>query len=106
MAKSAYTIKLDYKNALKQEESLEESARDIEKISKTDLMGCMNRISKEWKGEASDAYRSKGQKSAENLLAIAKNLRKTATTIREIAQRTYDAEMRALALAQKREYDG
>lgn len=104
MAKSEYMIKMDFKNAMNQADKLEDAARDIEKTAKTDLAECMKRIGKSWKGESANAYRQKGQKVAEKLIAIAKKLHKTAETIREIAENTYRAEMKALELANKRKY--
>lgn len=104
MEKSVYTIKMNFKSAMDQADQLEEVANEIERTAKTDIMGSMNRIVKSWTGEASRDYCKKGQKVAENILKYAKQLKESAEAIREIAQRTYRAEMKALELAKKREY--
>ena len=104
MAKNSYTIKMEYKKALAQANQLEEIATEIMNLTDKELLGSINRIAKNWNGEASDRYQKKGQKSVNNIQKIAGQLKKTSEVIRDIAKRTYNAEMKALTLAKTREY--
>lgn len=104
MAKGIDEIRMNFKNAINQANKLEEAASSIEKITKVELVESTNEIFKYWKGNSSIKYHNKSQKAVERLLIIAKKLKQTAKIIKEIAETTYKAEMRALELAQKRDY--
>lgn len=104
MAKTAYAIRMDFQNANRQAEKLEDIAKKIEQTAKNDLMGCMQGVSNNWKSDSATTYCRKGREVANQLQSLATSLQKTATSVRTIARNTYDAEMRALELAKKRRY--
>lgn len=106
MAKTAYSIKMDYNNAIKQAEKLEKLARDLKQIAQTQLQECLSNVDRSWKSTSSVKYINKGKKLREEILSRAKNLEKTAETIRTIAKNVYDAEMRSLEIAKRRTYSG
>lgn len=104
MAKTSFQIWMDYKNATNSANRLDEIANKIENASQRDLMGNLNQLASNWKSDSSNQYRKKGQNISNNLTSIAKNIRKTASTIRTMAKNTYDAEMQALQIARARSY--
>ena len=59
-------------------------------------------ISGNWKGEHAGNYLRKAEKVQKDILNVSRELKNTATAIRNIAQVTYNAEMAALELALKR----
>lgn len=104
MAKSAFEIRMDYHNAIRQADLLEQVANELENTANKDLQDCVSEISYNWTGSNADAYIGKCNSLRENILKTSETLEKTSETIRKISRNTYDAEMRALDLAQVRKY--
>lgn len=104
MAKTMYSIRMDFAKAENQAEKLDQIAKNLEKLANDRMGSCLQGISSNWKGENANAFRRKGDQVGDNLRKLVKNLQKSAATIREIAKKTYDAEKRVYELAQKREY--
>lgn len=99
-------IELNFQQAKQQAAKLESLAIKLENLAKKDLDGTLQQLSEAWKGESASAYMQKGQRLEEKIVQTAKELKKTAQTIRSTAKRTYNAEMRARELAGQREYGG
>lgn len=99
-------IELNFQQAKQQAAKLESLAIKLENLAKKDLDGTLQQLSEAWKGESASAYMQKGQRLEEKIVQTAKELKKTAQTIRSTAKRTYNAEMRARELARQREYGG
>lgn len=104
MAKSASEIRMDYKNAIRQAESLEEIAKELRNTANRDFQDCISEISYNWTGDNSTAYVSKCNKLKSKIIKTSDQLDRTATTIRKIAKSIYDAEMNALQIAKIRKY--
>lgn len=104
MGKSAYEIRMDYNDAIRQADSLDQVAREMQKLANRNLQDCVSDISHSWTGNNSAAYIRKCNILKSNVLKTSDNLNRTADTIRRIAKNTYDAEMRALRLAMLRKY--
>lgn len=104
MAKTMYTIQMNFQRAKSQADKLERIARDLSRVADNDMSGCMRDVSANWKGENAKIYVNKGYAVAENIRSIASGLNQAAATVRTIAQNTYNAERRALELAKKRKY--
>lgn len=104
MAKTAYSIQMDFEKAKRQAEELERIAKDIRKVADHDMQDCMREISSNWKGEQARLYIAKGQAVGENIRKAADGLAKTAAAVRTIARNNYNAEKTALELARAREY--
>jgi WXG100 family type VII secretion target len=102
MAKTAFTIQMDFAKAMRQADKLDEIAQNISQAGKTDLVDCMQKVGEDWKSDTSTAYQKKGKEVAEHLVKISNNLTKTAQAVRQIAKTTYEAEMTALELAKIR----
>lgn len=104
MAKTLYSIQMDFQKANNQAGRLEKIARDMHRIADNEIPSCMRTVSSGWKGDHAREYVNKGQRAEEHLRSIADSLNLTANTIRIIAQNTYNAEKAALDLAKKRTY--
>lgn len=104
MAKSEYSIRMDFKNTIKKADKLESLSGKMERIAENDLVNTRSNLSYNWKGDNAAAYMKKVQTVEGDISSIAKNLSKTSDVLREIAQKTYEAEMRALERARRRNY--
>lgn len=104
MAKSAFEIQMDYRNAIKQADSLSEIARELKANADSDLQECIAEISGNWTGDNASDYVKKCNLLKEKIVHSSDKLLKTANAIRRIAKNTYDMEMRALEIMIRREY--
>ena len=95
---------MDFQKAKKQAEKLEKIARDLRRLADNEIPSCMRAVSSNWKGENARIYVNKGGIVAENLRGTANGVAQAASTIRTIAQNTYNAEKASLDLARKRKY--
>lgn len=102
--KSASEIRFDFQQAIRRAEELENIAADLKQLASGELGEFLQNLSTAWKGEAANAYLQKGARLQDKILKSAKDLNSTASTIRSVAKRIYDAEMRAYRLAKQREY--
>lgn len=103
MAKTMYSISLNYNKAQQQAKNLDSIASQL-RGSASKLQGCKGNISSAWKGENATAYLKKLEMVANNLDKIEKNINKIASTVRANSKRIYDAEVNALNIAKKRNY--
>lgn len=105
MAKTLYSIRMDFNAANSQANQLDEIAKSLDNLVNTDLTNCLNSVGSNWKGDSANMYIKKGQTVGTNIKNVATNLRTAASTIRTIAGNTYNAEKRAIEAAQKRVYN-
>lgn len=105
MAKTQYSIKMDYTNAKREVNQLKDLASKIERQKKK-LLDCRNSLSKYWKSDSATAYLNKMLEKSEDLQAMANFLRQIADTAGTVAKNTYDADKRALDLAKQRSFGG
>lgn len=103
--KTEASINFNFNNAKRKAAELEEIAEQLKQIANNDLNGSFQKLSAAWKGEAANDYLKKGEQLRQKLIENARNLENTAATIRNIATRTYRAEMAAYTLAQQRKYN-
>ncbi|MCM1158047.1 MAG: hypothetical protein NC300_05340 [Bacteroidales bacterium] len=92
-------IEFNYQKALKQANELKEISKDVKKISDNKLAESLTKIDKNWDGENSKNYITKGNKLKQKLDDSAGDISKIADTIVKIAKNIYDAEMRAIEIA-------
>lgn len=104
MGKSALEIQMDYNNAVRQANSLEETADRLKRIANKEFQDCISDISRNWTGENASAYLRKCNALKQDIGATADKLERTARSIKKMAKNTYDAEMKALRLAMVRKY--
>ncbi len=105
MAKTQYSIKMDYTNAKREVNQLKDLANKIERQKKK-LLDSRNSLSKYWKSDSATAYLNKMLEKSEDLQAMANFLRQIADTAGTVAKNTYDADKRALDLAKQRSFGG
>lgn len=103
MAKNAYSIVINFNKANQQADKLAKIAEEIltekNKVSESKRILQIN-----WKGESASSYISKLTILEERLSLEVEKLQKAAKTIREIAQKTYNSEKKALEIAKIRKY--
>lgn len=97
---SLSTIEINFQAAQMQAKKLEDIADDMKRLANQQLANTIQEMSTCWKGEAAASYFSKADKVKQDIAATAKKLYTIADSIREEAKRIYDAEMKAVALAQ------
>lgn len=102
--KTEYQIYLDYHQAIRQANKLDELAAELEKVGGTQLQEVLERVRANWSGENADAFMSKTIVLSSQNTKNVKKLRDIASTIRKIAENTFDADMRALRISQERSY--
>lgn len=103
MAKNAYSIAINFNKANQQADKLAKIAEEI-LIEKNNVSESKRILQMNWKGESASSYMSKLIRLEEKLSGEAEKLQKAAKTIREIAQKTYNSERKALEIAKVRKY--
>lgn len=98
--KTAWQIQMDFKKAMDAAERLRSIARSMDDNAGS-LGGAINQVGNSWDGENSETYILKGRKVQENINTTADGIRKVAGAIEEIAIRTRDAELAAIAIAEE-----
>lgn len=101
---SEYTIKMNFKKAKEQAAKLDEIAEEMGNLSSRDFSQTMQTVRNNWKGENADSYVLRGDRLEKKMTNTANSLHTVASEIRTIAERIYEAEMKALRIAQQRKY--
>lgn len=83
---------------------LDRTAARLRNLADKSLPEELRRIDANWNGEASGRFLSKGEEMIVKLNTEAAAIQKCADTIRTIAKRTYDSEMKALEISRSRTY--
>ena len=104
MALTRAAIMFNFRKALQQADELDDIANDLSGMAKSEFEGTMQNISVNWKGENSRKYLAKGNRLQGDMHSTANSLHGIASDIRRVAKRIYNAEMRALAIAEARDY--
>ena len=102
--KSKAAIEFDFRQAMNRADELDQVAADMKRMANNDMQSSLQQLSSAWKGEAASAYLTKGGRLKDKVLKSAQDLNRTATTIRNVARRVYNAEMAAYRIAMAREY--
>lgn len=83
-------------------DELDNIANKMRKVATDKLCDELQTLSNSWTGEGAEVYRRKGKEMIVQIEMSADNLKKIASTIRTVAERIYNTEMRALQIAQER----
>ena len=86
------------KASLKREEKRLELEETIQDIAGRDMAGELQTVSQGWKGDNSRKFMQVGTQVAGEVNDTGKAVEKTASVIRQIAETTYNAEMKALSI--------
>lgn len=101
---SEYQIYCDYKKALNKATEIEEISRKIRMMAEYEVRNENYILNNCWNGPGKDAFGKKLVYTADELQVICSNLNKIADTIRIIAQKNYESELKALKIAKDRSY--
>lgn len=104
MAKTMHTIEMEFQNARRQADELEQISKSLSMLADSSFQSCLAGIAAAWKGENAGAFCKKGNLVGNNVKNTAQDLKHVAETIREIAQNTYNAEKQNYEIAQARTY--
>lgn len=102
--KTKFRLYMDYLQTNAKASELERLAASLKNLAENRFQSSLDQLAKEWTGEASREYIAKGSKLKSDILNVSINLNKEAQTIRNIAKRTYNTEMKALEMANSRTY--
>lgn len=101
---SRASIEFDFRKATAQADRLDAVADQLNLLSDKKFGGTMQHLSSNWKGENASLYLAKGGKLQGQMDATSRELHSIAADIRAVAKRLYEAEMRALRIAEHRDY--
>lgn len=102
MEKTMNIIEMDFQNAKRQAEELEQAAQSLGVLADNDFQSCIAGIAANWKGENAAAFCRKGNIVGNNIKNAAAELKNAAAAMRRIAENTYNAEKRNYEIAQNR----
>lgn len=103
MALSESVINFNYQKAIEKAGELERAATQLQSSAKEDLGMIVSAIKKDWEGMNSTEFVAKCKSEEREIEATIAQMKAVAATIRSMAKRIYDAEMRALAIAREAE---
>lgn len=95
-------IRIDFQQAMRQADRLDEIAKKLERVSKNSMEDSMQNLSSAWKGNNASAFLRKEEHLQKDIYVTAGNIREIADDIRQIAGRIYEAEMAAWRIANER----
>ncbi len=98
--KERHEIQLDYDEAKRRADELDELADRVKRIAAREMEAVMDGTAAGWKGKNGTLYNRKNRKFQEEVESLEKKFRRMANTIRFIARTTYDAEMEAVRIAE------
>lgn len=101
MALSRIQIEMNYKKAIDQAKELERIAQNLTTQANGTYGNALSALAGNWKGTSADTYQTKANKVKNDVLKTAKELGEAAATIRSIAKRIRDADLKALEVAQR-----
>lgn len=98
-------IQLNYTQAIEQAEQLSKMADEIKDLSEEEVAKLITDLGSCWEGENASAYIAKVEILKRNLEKTAEDIKKTSTTIRDMATNIYNAEMEAEKIADNRTFN-
>ena len=101
--KSSGEIHIDFQNAMRQAQRLEDLADDVDRRVVHRLDAAAQGVHAAWRGGSAGRYIGKSQELCRQVRQSSRTLREAAGDIRRIAWSIYEAEMRALEIARKRD---
>ena len=96
-------IEITFGNALTQASHLDDCADEMRRLAAQHMADIENEIRGSWEGDSAEAYISKMDLTARNILATAQKLERMASTIRRVAYIFRDSELRAIEIAERRD---
>lgn len=103
MALSEGQIYFNFSQANAKADELDRAAKKLEKEAIQEMDSIISAVNHNWTGDNATAYIAKCKTEMTKLQQVAQNIRTTASTIREIAERLKAAELEALRIAREEE---
>lgn len=103
MAKTLDTIEMDFRNAIRQADELEQVAQNLHMLADGEIQACLSKVAANWKGENAAAFCKKGAIVGNQIKNSASDLKNAAETMRKIAHNLYEAEKKNYEIARNRE---
>lgn len=103
---SYWQIQFDFNEARHQANKLDDIAQKLRNLAKRQVENSIDEVPSFWTGKSASLFMNKQSEMKQNILDTARELEEQADNIRRIAQLIYEAEQRALEIAQKRDYKG
>ena len=100
--KSKSRIKMNFAKARNDAAGIDQVAVNLRSLSRNQLNSSINNLSSAWTGANARLFLRKEGQLQNDIEQTARALNEIADDIRRIAQRVYDAEMRAYAIAARR----
>ena len=97
-------IEITFSEAMNQASRIEACADEMSTVARSNLPGTRSDSNLAWQGSSANAYLSKVDLSGNNIQTTANRLYEIARTLRSVARAFRDAELRAIELAERREY--
>ena len=98
--RTEYEIRMDFNRAMAQVERLNGIANSLKALADEDLNASLTNIRSNWEGENAEAFLEKGQKAKQKVSTTASKITRVAATIKSIAERTMQAELAAIRIAE------
>lgn len=95
---------IELNSAKQRAAELDRAASRLRNLASNSFPAELRKIDANWNGESSVRFIAKGKDIIEKINAEADALQKCADTIRTIARRVYDSEMKALEISRNRTY--
>lgn len=99
--KTQYEIYMDFQKAMELVNRLRSMANKINSLADENFQGSLTRVKANWTGENAEAFLAKGGIVKNKVSATAQDILKTADAIAKIAERTKEAELAAITIAQE-----
>ncbi len=97
-------IEITFGNALTQAAHLDECAAEMTRVALSRLSDVEEEIRGAWEGDSANAYIQKMNMTEQNILATARKLESMASTIRRVAYIFRESELKAIEIAERRDY--
>lgn len=96
-----YQIKANYNAANRTASELESIASSLVGVANSNLEATLSALRGAWSGENAERFLQKAYSVKNQILTTAKEIRSSASRLREAARNTYNSEMRALEIARQ-----
>ena len=100
--KTESEIRMDFQQAIEQARRLDALADSMDRRTAGRMGSAIEGVHSAWRGDSAARYLGKVQTLQKEVRQSANSLRAAASEVRRIARQIYEAEMRALEVAQSR----
>lgn len=97
-------IRVSFNKAKREIDRLDDAATDLYRLSARKYNDTLEGIARSWKGENANAFIRKGSQLSSQMTQTALDLADIIVEMRRVLDSIYNAEMKALDIAQNREY--